>query len=488
MVTVSQVAVRNAGLLLAQRGLHVSSGFLFAALVPRLMGPDLYGRYALVTSLAIWFALFSSLGLTQVIGRYVSHLNLQGDSKKLKKLFGNLLTIDLASGGLVAGLYLLLTILWFQELELSILAIMAAAVLVRAVTHLIYALFLGLNQAARWGMGDVMRGWILLFLLLPGYYLVGLRGACLGLLLTELVVLSVGVWWARSHLSWTSLRLDMPFLAPYLRFGVIFFASHLLGTAFLRSGETLVQLFSGDYMQVSYFGLAHSVYLTIGSAVSQLTLAFAPLLTGLLAQGQDTAIRQWVGRLLTWLAMLGVLAVFGVVLLGDDLVPLVLGHAYRPVVINLLALTVTLPALALSSVGGLLGLTYERPKVVAAAAGVRLAVLWVLGPILIVWRGSLGACLAVFAATVISAGLLTWRMRDVMAGVLKRWALPIGLGGLFLPLIWLRSSWPVNVLLYGIFVAGYGSAVLVLRAVTPGEIAALWRAIGPRGWTAKVTA
>lgn len=44
-------ALRNAGWLLAQRGLRVAGAALVAVLVPRLMGPIL-GRYALVTSVS----------------------------------------------------------------------------------------------------------------------------------------------------------------------------------------------------------------------------------------------------------------------------------------------------------------------------------------------------------------------------------------------------------------------------------------------------
>ena len=55
--------VRNASLILLQRGAQTVGGVGFALLVPRLMGPEQYGRYALVTSVAFWLALVSGLGL-----------------------------------------------------------------------------------------------------------------------------------------------------------------------------------------------------------------------------------------------------------------------------------------------------------------------------------------------------------------------------------------------------------------------------------------
>ena len=71
-------------------------------------------------------------------------------------------------------------------------------------------------------------------------------------------------------------------------------------------------------------------------------------------------------------------------------------------------------------------------------------------------------------------------MQRVVRYSLRPWVLPIGLGGLFLPLAWLRSSWVVNVGLYALFVVGYSRALLLLRVVTLGEIAAMWGAIGSR--------
>jgi hypothetical protein len=39
----------------------------------------------------------------------------------------------------------------------------------------------------------------------------------------------------------------------------------------------------------------------------------------------------------------------------------------------------------------------------------------------------------------------------------------------------------LNVALYAAFVVGCYSVLLILQVVTPGEVAAAWQAIGPRG-------
>ncbi len=477
----ARVALRNAGLLLAQRGGLVAAGFLFAALVPRLMGPELYGRYALLSSLCTLFVLCSTLGFTEVISRHVPALSGRSDPAHLRRLFGNLLTLRVASGAAAAVAYLAITVVWLRELDPLALGACAAAVFARALSQLLFSFFLGLNQAARWGAGELMSRWLLLVFVASGFALAGFRGACLGLFLAELITVAVGFWWNRSSLSVSWLRLERGYAEPYVQFGVIFFAANLLSSAFQASGEALLRVVSRDYVQVSYFGLANGVYFTGSAAIHQLSLAFAALLTTLRERGEREMLREGVKRLVTWLAAGGVAMVFAVLLLGADLVPSVLGRSYGPVAANLVPMTLTLLVLSLSSAAGVVVLTHDQPGAALVGAGIRLAAFWSLGPLLIIWWASLGACLAVLAASGFQATYLAWRMRAVMSRSLRAWAATVGLGAVFLPLVLLRSSWAVDAALYAAFLVGYFGALLFARVITLGEISATWAAVRRAG-------
>jgi hypothetical protein len=67
-------------------------------------------------------------------------------------------------------------------------------------------------------------------------------------------------------------------------------------------------------------------------------------------------------------------------------------------------------------------------------------------------------------------------MKGMITYSLRTWASIIGLGFVFLPLLWLQSSWPINALLYAVFVVGYSAVLLLLRFVTFAEVTALGRA------------
>ena len=214
-----------------------------------------------------------------------------------------------------------MTTFWFRELDAVTVAIVAGSVFFRSAAGLVFALFLGLNKAARWGMGDTLRRWLSLVLIVLGFYLGGLRGACLGLIVTELAVLAVGLRWAAPFLSWSKFRLDASYIAPYLRFSLYFFAANLLLAASQRSGEVLVRVVSDNYVEVGLFGVAFRIYQTVSQVIWNFSMAFAPLLTIMLVQGKEEEIKKWIERLLKCTTVGGVFLIYGVFLLGDDLFP-----------------------------------------------------------------------------------------------------------------------------------------------------------------------
>jgi O-antigen/teichoic acid export membrane protein len=467
----------NAALIVIQRGILAAGALLFAALVPRMMGPEMYGRYALLASLATWSALLSGLGLTGTMSRYLPSLTRPEKAGEFRTFVGSLLALRFVSGGVAGALYLGLTLAWLVDLSPVVFVLLAGAVWVQALGNFFFGVTLALNRAARWAAGDTLRRWLLLGLLPPGYWFDGLRGACLAVLVTEVLLLGVGMSWSGLRLSRLDLRPRAAALAPHFRFGLVFLATHVLYAAFHASGEPLVRAFSGDYAQVGYFGLAHNAYLAGAGAVAQLTLAFVPLLGGLHDRGETEPLRQWVDRLHRLLAVTGVLVAFGGVFLADALVDVVFGVAYRSVAPNLRVLALAFLPLGIGSVTSALTLVYDRPTVALGGSAVRLAIFWAAGPWLVTHWGSLGGCVAVLAGSTLHALLVVWRMRDRIGPAPRAWGVGVALGVPFLPLVWLRSSPLVDVVLWAGAVAGYGSLLLLARRVTPAELREIGRVL-----------
>jgi O-antigen/teichoic acid export membrane protein len=462
--------VRNAGLLVILRVLAVASGFIYAALVPRAMGPQVYGQFALITGLSVWFEVASGLGITQVISRETAPLALRDDRRGLQALFGSLLSLRLAAGTVATLGFFLLTRLWLQDIGTLALAAVALTVVVQGVGATLYAFFLGLNRAARWGANDVLSRMIPLLFLLPGYWLGGLTGACLGLLVGEMVVVGVAAVWARPYLSWQGLRTRWDGLRPYLRFALGFYVGSMLTSLFQRSGEPLIRVFHGDYAQVAFFGIAYSGFTVTEGLIPQLTLSFAPFLISLLGGDERERVSRWAGRLLQWIGIAAALAVGGAFLIAADVVEFVFGPEFAPVGIVLVPLALTLVPQGLGAVSRLIAVVFDRPGEAARASLLRLVLLWAAGPFLASRLGGLGASLAVLAAVTGYAAYFGWRMRRVANFPLARWVLTLVAGLLFVPLLPLRGSAALNIALFALFAAAYAGVLFAFRLVSRAEV------------------
>ena len=81
-----------------QRGLHLAAATLFALVVPRLMGPEVFGRYSLLTSVSMWFAMLSGLGAVSLMTRVVPQFTAAGDIAGLRTLVTSLLVLRAGTG------------------------------------------------------------------------------------------------------------------------------------------------------------------------------------------------------------------------------------------------------------------------------------------------------------------------------------------------------------------------------------------------------
>ena len=480
MSNTAQVTVRNVGFLLIQRGGLVLNAILFAALVPRTMGPQLYGQFTLLTSLALWIANGSALGITPIMGRFVPGFRIREDKNGLLEFVGQLAATRIILGAVGAALYFTLTILWLQDLDWVVLAFMAISVFFNIISIFVFALFLGLNQASNWVMNETLRCWGSLVLVLVGVLVWGLKGACLGLAVTDLMVLGVGLLWGKEYLGGSFTWPDLSYLTPFFRFGLLFFAADIILSTLQYSGATLIKVITEDYNQISYFGLAYQGYIMAAALFNQFAMAFAPLLTELLARHEAITIKQRVEQLLKWQAIGCILIAFGALFLADPLIPWLLGEAFRPVALNLVLMTLSLLPQGVVSVGAVLAIVRDRPGVTLGASALRLLSFLLAGGALVYWRGSLGASLAVIVGAGLQAAYYMLRWHYLVPVSWRSWLLSLGLGMIFFPLILLKSSWTVNLCLSAFAVVGYAGGLLLFRLVTLEELAKVWRALVSR--------
>jgi O-antigen/teichoic acid export membrane protein len=199
----------------------------------------------------------------------------------------------------------------------------------------------------------------------------------------------------------------------------------------------------------------------------------------LLHRGDRGRVVVLVERLLKWMTIGAALCTLAVIFVGSNLVPLVLGAAYAPVTRNLIPLTLALFVLCVGSVGRLVLLAVDRPRLAAIAAGVEIASFWIAGVFATITLSSFGAALAALLGSTLYAAVMTWQMRRELPYSLATAAWTGMLALIFVPLAWLKGDWLTNLLLLIVAVAGYLFCLFGMRIVTIAEIAKVRQLLRP---------
>jgi len=474
MIQSAKRTIRNSGLLLIQHVLQIIGAVIFIIWVPRLMGPNDYGRYSLLISLTIWFVLLGSLGFGQIISRFVPQWMIEKDFNKLHEFIGGMMTICLMSGAVVSSGYLVLTWLWLRDLAPHLMILLAVSLFFRALSNPLFLLFLGLNRAARWGIAEVIRRWLSLGLIISGFLFWGLTGACVAVCLSEITLFLIGFIWITQTVSKPIPRLNLKAMKPYLKFGLIFYFATLLTTTFWFSGDSIVKIFINTYNQVGFFGLGRNIFFTLATIITQLTMAFVPFLIHLRIQNRMLEIQKWIEHLITILTI-GVMGiVFCFLFLGGDLVQWVLGPGFTAIFVQFLPFAATLVVFIVSSVYLILIVVFDRPKVALLASGIQLFVFWGLSPLLVTWKGGPGVAVGIFIGSMIYSIVFILFLNRSIRFPLWKWSRLILSAGIFLPLLLLKGSVLINGMLFCLSFGGFISLLFLLRSLHPGDIRVLW--------------
>jgi O-antigen/teichoic acid export membrane protein len=175
----------------------------------------------------------------------------------------------------------------------------------------------------------------------------------------------------------------------------------------------------------------------------------------------------WIERLLRALAVCGVLAAALLYTCADLLVKHVLGPAYAPVAGLLPVLALAGLASGPGSIARVLLVSHDLGAASIHGAAVQLGCFAALGVLLIPGFGSLGACLAVTAATIVFSLYSTWSVQGEVRYSLRPWVWAVLLGAACSPALWAWSGF--GPLRLALFVVVYLAAAMALGSVRLSE-------------------
>ena len=476
MTTEARQMSRNLSLISINKVIQLMGGALWALIIPRWMGPEAYGQFALATaiSLLLWWA--GDFGGLEVFGRHLPTLR-EKNPEEARQLFAQTFLLRVLVAVLLIPLMLVVGPLiapWLRGWPSFLIAASAGLHIISWTSyHTLYAQ----NEMGKW---SVEISWRLtvqlpLILLVASYGLVAQMAAYM---FTEIIFLAIAVWWTRAWFSEADFRPNLRFLRPYMRMGVGFWATNVGIILLFRTGTILVQILTGDSVQVSYYDLALVVFFLIFTIVDQLTRAFLPTVSEFEDEGQKQRLGNWLQVVTSWGTALAMLAVVGVQYTADWIMPFILGSDYAASAPVLRIMLLALPALVLVGVGTVATAVRQsaRAKIIAIAIGI--VIFWGGSAILAPRLGATGAAWA------LSLGLITYALAlfaQVREDLQFRWGALIAIIALALPLLALTPLLTSNILLaLAVFAAVsllYLGVCLLLKLLPPEPLQLVGRLV-----------
>ena len=428
---------RNLSLITMNKVVQLIGGALWAVIIPRWMGPEAYGRFALAMSLSLLLWWVGDLGGLEVFGRHMPLLT-ERDPDAARQLFGQAFLVRLLIAVSLIPLMLLVGPLiapWLTGWPAALVGLSAGLhILSWTSFHLLYAR----KEMGKWATELAWR----LMTQLPLVLLAGkwsLTAQMSAYTANEVIFLALAVWWTRKWFRWRALRPRLSLLRPYFRMGMGFWATNVGLILLFRTGTLLVQVLTGRSAQVSFYDLALTVFFLVYTIIDQLMRSFLPTVSQFHVDGEQERVGRWLQILTQWGAALAVAAVIAVQYTADWILPAILGGDYQEAATVLRLMLLSLPALVLVGVGTVATAMHQSPRAKLVAIAVGAIVFWASALVITPVYGAIGTAWALTAGLNVYAFLLFAQVRHTLQ---LPWLKLAGILALGLPLLLLRDFLP----------------------------------------------
>ena len=376
-------------------------------LVPRLLGPEQYGRFAFVLSLTFLGAILADFGTLDVFGRFVPTMV----SDDARKLYMRTLAFTLAASAFCFTLTVALSMALAEWMRLEWALLAGLMVVLRVVSWVPFQFALAKNHIGKWMTEQAWRQWVTLGALLVLYPLLGFTGALLALVLMEALFAGLGLWWARPEWLGSEFRLEWRYYKFYVVAGLGFFVANLAAVALYRSGPVLVEALTGNSAQVGYLNLAIGLYLIVYGTVSQFAQSLIPALTQLRAEGRADEMRHRLHRFVRTGLIITSMGTLAVWLLGGWGAPILFGRGFGPAAEPMKWLSLAMPLSVIVWAANVTATVTGRGAVKASAILAALVTFLVGALLLTPTNGATGTAQALSLAILVQSVVLTVLLR-----------------------------------------------------------------------------
>ncbi|MCG7850594.1 MAG: oligosaccharide flippase family protein [ANME-2 cluster archaeon] len=466
----AHITARNAFKVLYLRVSQFPILLLFVLIIPRMMGPELYGKYAFMSSLLIILSMFTGLGTIEIFGRFIPELKSKNEIPKIHKLFSNTLFFKIIFSTIISITFFLIFYFFTPEgYDRIYFLIIAVALLIYGIEGTLYAFLFGLNEMGKFTSRDLLRRIFSLVFIIVMFKYFELFGAILAILLIELALLSFAIIWSRKYLHFE--KFDFHFLKPYLKFGLLFFLSSSLLIFSQRFGNLLIQFISQNPNEIAFFDIANQIFLINSMFFFFLFSSFIPIFTTLLIKNREDKIQKWSSIILKNSGIICMFVLISILLVGSDLINLIFGIEYKKVIINLIVLYFGIFPLLVAQIGIIFSIVYNKPKKYLIALSFAIITFLINSFLFIPKYGSVGCSIATVCSSIVFGLAMYIQFRkNISSYALKDSMKIFVIGLLFIPFIFFKGNIMTNLLLVILFVIIFSIILFKIGILNINEI------------------
>jgi len=385
---------------------------LSGILIPRWMGPDLFGQFVVLFSLIMLWRATCNIGGRYIFGRFVPQYASRGEPEEVQAVFMHVLSTRAAIALMgVPFLYWLLGRLLPDASTMTLVA-GASTYVVALVAGPMFGVQFGLNRLGLSMVNDPMRRFSFLVLLVVLGGTASLERASLALLMAQVFVLIVGLVLTRRLLTLRKSAFDPSSLWEHVRFGVVVYFASLLLRIPWHLGETALALQEVDSARIAYFGVSVAATGAVAKIMGSATTILIPSLSMQQEVGDLQARDQTLGLALKYLLVLASLFAFLVIAFAPLAIRTLLGESYLGALPNLLILAVGVVVLPLRNTALALAVVTGRVWLNVQLGVIAVGVFGLAALLLIPAFGARGASAALSISIVTTAVIGAFQIRS----------------------------------------------------------------------------
>jgi O-antigen/teichoic acid export membrane protein len=453
------------------KGVQYPILLLFMLLVPRMMGPELYGQYALLISIIAIVTALTDLGITEIYGRFVPELRLQNKGAAIGQFSSYLLALKIVADLIIAaGLYLVLPPLYGSHFPRYYFLVIGAIVLVADMGSIPFALLFGLNQLGKYALRDPVRRALSLGLLLLLFHYFGLLGALLSTLMVESILATVYFYWTRPYFRRLTWPIDFQLLRFHLQFGLVFYFSWGVLNLWQRLGNSLIQYMTENPKEIARFDLPNQYFLVLVSTTLVIIAALVPMFTQLSLTQSEQKIAVWSKRMTKYLGIGCMLFYLVFVFVGEEFIEFMIGPEFHDIFANTTIILLGIFPLNFAQLGYTYSVVYKQPKKYLLSLCLALSVFLCFSFLLVPRYQSLGCIIAMLCSCIGFALSMFCSFKEKMLPCVIPYVEVIFLGGLFLPFVFFKADFMTNMWYMACAIASYICLLFLLKLLNIAEI------------------